>query len=495
MASVGVKTMRASGHIPAIIILQVVFVTLSFLFLRYNPNTAQRSDHSVSDGNRKIKDIYPMYADVHVMIFLGIGLLMTFLKKYGLSAVSLNLLCGALSVEVFTLARGLSHPQCVDPKVAYASPECPSSWPYIDIDVTTMIAADFATAVVLISFGVVVGVTSPLQLVIMTVFEMIIFVVNDTIVREYIGAIDLGCTITIHLFGALFGLAVARVLYNPEHSASGKETSSTSSDLTSMIGTIFLWAFWPSFNGVGAATGDAQERAVVNTYFSLCAAVMSTFAFSALITPSRKFSMEHIQNATLAGGVAVGASVDMMLTPGGAVAAGSVGALLTVLGLQYVQPFLLTHLKIHDTCGVNNLHGIPGLFGGLLSVLIAGIASPAAYDQFSDDLAVEDKSLVEIFPALAVGGTPASQALSQFLAILITIGISIVGGLVTGLVMLALGKLERMAGTDFYNDDWNINDMESKEDMFVGQNDESCNGQLSVDQVSVKETSALLSSE
>ena len=42
-------------------------------------------------------------------------------------------------------------------------------------------------------------------------------------------------------------------------------------------------------------------------------------------------------------------------------------------------------LKVHDTCGVNNLHGMPGLFGGLLSVLIAGIASADVYDKFSTD--------------------------------------------------------------------------------------------------------------
>ena len=58
-----------------------------------------------------------VFQDVHVMIFLGIGFLMTFLRKYGLSAVSLNLLCGALVVEVFILASGFLHPQCENPEV------------------------------------------------------------------------------------------------------------------------------------------------------------------------------------------------------------------------------------------------------------------------------------------------------------------------------------------------------------------------------------------
>merc|ERR1711892_478747 len=87
---------------------------------------------------------------------------------------------------------------------------------------------------------------------------------------------------------------------------------------------------------------------------------MAAFAFSALVTPSKKFSMEHLQNATLAGGVAVGACADMMLTPGGSLAIGSLAGILSICGFQYIQPCLLKKLKIHDSCGVNNLHGMPG---------------------------------------------------------------------------------------------------------------------------------------
>ena len=61
---------------------------------------------------------------------------------------------------------------------------------------------------------------------------------------------------------------------------------------------------------------------------------MATFAFSALVSPNKKFSMEHIQNATLAGGVAVGACADMMLTPGGALAVGAIAGVLSVCGFK-----------------------------------------------------------------------------------------------------------------------------------------------------------------
>lgn len=459
------KTVQSSLHIFALIFIQLIILLFFLLFVRYDPATAQRSKGSVEKGDGQIKDTYPLFQDVHVMIFLGFGFLMTFLKKYGLSAVSLNLMCSALAIEIFTLVYGFFHLKCVNTEFKFGSAECPSVWPYIDVDVVTMISADFATAAVLISFGAVLGVTSPLQLLVMTVVETIIFVVNEVIGRDFIGAVDAGDTIFVHIFGAYFGLAVAKVLYNPGHAKSDKEGASYSSDLFSMIGTVFLWMFWPSFNGGAAASGDAQQRAIINTYYSLCSCTLSAFAFSALVTPGKKFEMAHLQNATLAGGVAVGACADMMLTPGGALAAGALAGILSVCGFQYIQPALLEKLKLHDSCGVNNLHGMPGLLGGLLSVLLAGLASPQTYDQYAEG--VEDKSLAEIFPDLGPGqeGTPAGQALSQLLAILLTLAMAGVGGLVTGALMRVVGKIERMEGEDFYNDDWNIADMEDKEEI------------------------------
>ena len=65
----------------------------------------------------KLTKHFTVFQDVHVMIFIGFGFLMTFLKKYGLSAVSLNLICSALAIEVFTLVYGFFHLHCEDLKV------------------------------------------------------------------------------------------------------------------------------------------------------------------------------------------------------------------------------------------------------------------------------------------------------------------------------------------------------------------------------------------
>ncbi len=45
----------------------------------------------------------------------------------------------------------------------------------------------------------------------------------------------------------------------------------------------------------------------------------------------------HIQNATIAGGVAIGTSADLMLHPWGSMLVGMLAATLSVAGYQYLQ--------------------------------------------------------------------------------------------------------------------------------------------------------------
>merc|ERR1719399_2181190 len=118
----------------------------------------------------------------------------------------------------------------------------------------------------------------------------------------------------VHSFGAYFGLGVSYMIGKAKEVDESEAQPSYHSNLFSMIGTIFLWMFWPSFNGA-LATGVQQHRVIVNTVLSLAACCVGSFIFSCLMRPDKKFEMEDIQNATLAGGVAVGSSADLVIEP------------------------------------------------------------------------------------------------------------------------------------------------------------------------------------
>ncbi|XP_025238781.1 ammonium transporter Rh type A isoform X1 [Theropithecus gelada] len=374
------------------IVLEIAMIVLFALFVEYemDQTTPQQLNITTSTDMGKFLELYPLFQDVHVMIFVGFGFLMTFLKKYGFSSVGVNLLIAALGLQWGTVVQGILH----------------SQGQKITIGIKNMINADFSTATVLISFGAVLGKTSPTQMLIMTIIEIAVFAGNEYLVGEIFKASDIGASMTIHAFGAYFGLAVAGILYRSALRRGHKNEESTYySDLFAMIGTLFLWMFWPSFNSAIAEPGDKQSRAIVNTYFSLAACVVTAFAFSSLVERRGKLNMVHIQNATLAGGVAVGTCADMAIHPFGSMTLGSIAGAVSVIGYKFLTPLFTTKLGIHDTCGVHNLHGLPGVVGGL-----AGIA------------------------AVALGASNTSVAM-QAAALCSSIGTAVVGGLITGLIL------------------------------------------------------------
>ena len=59
------------------------------------------------------------------------------------------------------------------------------------------------------------------------------------------------------------------------------------------VGTLFLWLFWPSFNGA-LVEGDARYRAIVNTYFALSGSVLMSFVVSMMVGEKRKLEIVRI---------------------------------------------------------------------------------------------------------------------------------------------------------------------------------------------------------
>ncbi len=94
-----------------------------------------------------------------------------------------------------------------------------------------------------------------------------------------------------------------------------------------------------------------------------------------------KFSMEDILNATLAGGVAIGAACGIFINPAGALCVGLLAGIISTLGYRYLQGKLENWIGLDDTCGIHNLHGIPGVLGGIFgAIAIASYSSDPLTD-------------------------------------------------------------------------------------------------------------------
>jgi len=85
--------------------------------------------------------------------------------------------------------------------------------------------------------------------------------------------------------------------------------------------------------------------------------------------------MDAILNATLAGGVGIGTSSDMVGNPGIALLIGIGAGIISAVGLNRVGGFLETRLGLHDTCGAHSLHGLPGVYGALVGVIVSATSS------------------------------------------------------------------------------------------------------------------------
>jgi len=235
-------------------------------------------------------------------------------------------------------------------------------------------------------------------------------------------SVDIGGSMNIHTFGAYFGLTVSYIIGSKEQHGHKECSSNYISNVFGMIGTLFLWMYWPSFNGA-LSNGNAQHRVVINTILSLCGSCFMVFMIN-LIFKKGKLHMEDVLNATLAGGVIIGASADLVVSAWIALLIGCIGGTISVLGYEVLTPWLAKTIGLHDTCGIHNLHAMPGFIGGIISAICAGSATSAVYGD----------SLLILFPAL-VTRSKSQQAGYQLAALGCMMGNALIVGGITGWIL------------------------------------------------------------
>jgi len=158
--------------------------------------------------------------------------------------------------------------------------------------------------------------------------------------------------------------------------------------------------------------------------------------------------MVDVQNATLAGGVAIGTAANLhVLSPAEAVIIGCLGGALSVVGYTKIQPKLETLMGVHDTCGVNNLHGMPAILAAVASAVILAYTKVSDFEMPEHAYAVYGKRFSSHINATSgitswkEDRTPGVQAGYQLLCMLVSFCMAVSGGLVSGWLVKKLGQM------------------------------------------------------
>lgn len=154
--------------------------------------------------------------------------------------------------------------------------------------------------------------------------------------------------------------------------------------------------------------------------------------------------MEDILNATLSGGIAMGSSVNVNYLPPVALGIGFLVGIISTLCFRFLTPVLENKFQIYDTCGTNNLHGIPGILGGIFSAIIIG-----SYSYGYDKLYTAGFGKGNLWE-LPHADSFQQQALYQLAGTLCSMVIAIVSGLLCGLLMSVFYDEE---DSNFFRDD------------------------------------------
>lgn len=352
---------NSARNVPFLLVALAFFVFLGIAFCpAFNGNVAQsiteltgQADSSASVQAQTIFEILQYNRSIHIlaMLLLGFGFLMCFVRGHGFSSITATLLVVSVSIPVYMLFKSFAGEGSV-------------------LSIETFLFAEFCAASLLITIGAPLGRLKMDQYLLLGVLFVPVYFFNEWLILEsgyFNGFLDTGGSVVIHAFGAYFGMGLIAGTVNKFKNGNTCDNDSISNQFC-LLGSLILWVFWPSFTSAIVAP-DRIVLTAINTIFALCAATVATYIFSKMIRGH--VDVEDIANAALAGGVAIGSTCDLG-NPGMSILVGLAAGALSTCGFSIIAPKVQNFLKGTDTCGVHNLHGMPGILGGLSAIIITG---------------------------------------------------------------------------------------------------------------------------
>lgn len=404
----------------------IFILALSLLFeIEFTPHYLKVSYYN--ETNTKVRQIndkeifaekekylnYGQFRDLNIMAFIGFGLIHSILKKNAWTSISINILLMAIAFQIAIFFNFLWE-------MAFNE-----YWNGKQMDFAFINEAIYISCTVSITLGSVIGKLSTMQYILMPIFEIILATMNFQLGEKKLQTVDTGGALYLHLFASIFALSINIVLF---YSSSTRDKiqryehlngANYFSNITTFLGLLILFAFFPNFNSTLCLEQENRNRARINTYFSLFGSVIGSLVTSGLLNQG-KVVLEQIMYGILSGGIIISGCCSVCFYQWAALILGTLGSAIAVVLLSKIKPFII-RWGFLDCCNVVLIHGIFGILGGFITpMFIRGVKK-------------DDKTNFKLFRDNRRSN--ARQAGIQVAELFITIGISFIGGIATGFLM------------------------------------------------------------
>eukprot|EP01088_Endostelium_zonatum_P002824 TRINITY_DN1362_c0_g2_i3.p1 TRINITY_DN1362_c0_g2~~TRINITY_DN1362_c0_g2_i3.p1 ORF type:complete len:701 (-),score=147.87 TRINITY_DN1362_c0_g2_i3:103-2205(-) len=381
---------------------QVAIVILYIIFMDFTNNPLYSYNViNIIGPYQRLVYFYNYWVDIAFFIFVGLILMSAFLRKYHYSAIGQTFLIAAFSFQWALLWNGFFK------WAEYGTRN------KISLETDSIILSLYTVATVVIAYGAIVGRATPLQSLIFAFFLTGFQCLNYFICVMVLKAVDNGGAMTIHMFGAFFGIACSLIMgftdktrYTKDYADgdvsykywwNNNQRPSYFGEILMFIGALVVIVFFPSFNAAFSTTGQAQGRVVVNTVLALTVSGIVAFLLS-WISHVNRFLPFEIVNIAITGGIGLGSGHSLVINGWEAMLVSFAVSITCWIGLRLLTLICNNPENLpgtfganlwgklpRDTRGVFFSHGFAGWIGGLASIIaIAAYNNETRFGQSYD---------------------------------------------------------------------------------------------------------------
>jgi len=268
--------------------------------------------------------------------------------------------------------------------------------------------------------------------------EIIAYGVNQYVLLYQLNIPAYDNHLFVFAFGGFYGLGLL-AFFNKKFSVEyeKRKVPTTTTNLSALIGALFIFAFFPSFN---AALNPQvlQNQVIVNTYLSIAAAAFASYSFSVILNNGR-FDATEVRNGAIAGGIAMSSGIASIEGPAVGAGVGFVAGSFVVIFIKFVGKGASSSAvrDTSDSLCLNLVASLVAAVGTFIAVATSDASNGFYGSEFSHFYPSDDKA-----------------AANQVAAYFITMGISLVTGVFTGIIFSAAAfgardETEALDGADY----------------------------------------------